>query len=80
MAKTSLTGDNRIAEMEGILRKMSTKKGYDLDTTFKGFIDYLLWMFDPEGTKPDVWRFDTSDAKMFYDAAVSYFKLMDEVL
>ncbi|MCR5037901.1 MAG: hypothetical protein K6A94_00990 [Bacteroidales bacterium] len=77
MAKASMTGDRRIATMEDILMKMCRTKGYDLDTAFKGLLDYLLWMFDLEGNKPESWRFDQEDAKMFYEMSCAYFKMME---
>lgn len=73
-------GDQRIRPMEIMMHKMCSKKGYDLDTAFKGLLDYLLWMFDPEGRKPDGWRFDNEDAMMFLDMAKTYFQMMDEQL
>lgn len=63
-----------------MMNKMCQQKGYDLDTAFKGLLDYLLWMFDPEGRKPDGWRFDNEDAMMFLDMAKAYFQMMDEQL
>ena len=62
------------------MRKMCQRKGYDLDTAFKGLLDYLLWIFDPEGNKPDGWRFDHADAMMFRDMAQAYFQMIAEEL
>ncbi len=73
-------GDQRIRPMEMLMRKMCQQKGYDLDTAFKGLLDYLLWMFDPEGKKPDGWRFDHADAMMFRDMAQAYFQMISEEL
>lgn len=73
-------GDQRIRPMEMLMRKMCQQKGYDLDTAFKGLLDYLLWIFDPEGNKPDGWRFDNSDAMMFRDMAQAYFQMISEAL
>ena len=80
MAKNNISGDHRIAGMEDLLRKMCTKKGYDFDTAFKGLLDYLLWLFDPDGNKPDAWRFDADDAKMFWEMSREYFTMMDAEL
>jgi type I restriction enzyme M protein len=66
--------------MEMLMRKMCQQKGYDLDTAFKGLLDYLLWIFDPEGNKPDGWRFDHADAMMFRDMAQAYFQMISEEL
>ena len=73
-------GDQRIRPMEMLMRKMCQQKGYDLDTAFKGLLDYLLWLFDPEGNKPDGWRFDHADAMMFRDMAQAYFQMISEEL
>ena len=73
-------GDQRIRPMEMLMRKMCQQKGYDLDTAFKGLLDYLLWLFDPEGKKPDGWRFDHADAMMFRDMAQAYFQMIGEEL
>lgn len=73
-------GDKRIRQMETLMRKMCQMKGYDLDTAFKGLLDYLLWLFDPDGIKPEGWRFDSTDAKMFYDMSMAYFQMMHEEL
>jgi type I restriction enzyme M protein len=73
-------GDHRIRELEKLMRKMCQSKGYDLDTAFKGLLDYLLWMFDPGGRKPDGWRFDHEDAMMFYQMAQAYFTVIAEEL
>lgn len=73
-------GDQRIRPMEMLMRKMCQQKGYDLDTAFKGLLDYLLWLFDPEGKKPDGWRFDHADAMMFRDMAQAYFQMISEEL
>jgi type I restriction enzyme M protein len=43
-------------------------------------LDYLLWIFDPEGNKPDGWRFDHADAMMFRDMAQAYFQMISEEL
>ena len=80
MAKNNISGDHRIAGMENVLRQMCTKKGYDFDTAFKGLLDYLLWLFDPDGNKPDGWRFDGEDAKMFWAMSREYFTMMNEEL
>ena len=80
MAKGNISGDHRIAPMENLMRQMCQKKGYDFDTAFKGLLDYLLWLFDPDGNKPDGWRFDSDDAKMFWAMSREYFTMISAEL
>lgn len=77
MAKGTITNDSRIAPIEKMLRQMCHRKGYDLNTVFKGLLDYLLWIFDHDGNKPEEWRFDADDAKMFWEISQAYFRLID---
>jgi len=73
-------GDQRIREMETLMRKMCQQKGYDLDTAFKGLLDYLLWLFDPDGQKPDGWRFDAQDSEMFRQMSQAWALTMEREL
>lgn len=73
-------GDQRIREMESLMRQMCQRKGYDLDTAFKGLLDYLLWLFDPDGRKPDGWRFDADDSEMFRQMSEAWALTMDREL
>lgn len=73
-------GDQRIREMETLMRQMCQHKGYDLDTAFKGLLDYLLWIFDPEGNKPDGWRFDAQDSEMFLQMSQAWALTMEREL
>lgn len=73
-------GDHRIREMETLMRQMCQRKGYDLDTAFKGLLDYLLWIFDPDGQKPDGWRFDAQDSEMFRQMSEAWARTMQREL
>lgn len=73
-------GDQRIREMESLMRQMCQRKGYDLDTAFKGLLDYLLWLFDPDGRKPDGWRFDADDSEMFRQMSEAWALTMEREL
>ncbi len=73
-------GDQRIREMESLMRQMCQRKGYDLDTAFKGLLDYLLWIFDPDGQKPDGWRFDAQDSEMFRQMSEAWALTMEREL
>ena len=71
-------GENSIRPLEKLMTGLCHRKGYDYDTVFKGLLDYLLWMFDPEGKKPDGWRFSKEEALEFYQMARTYFLIMKE--
>ena len=73
-------GDQRIREMESLMRQMCQRKGYDLDTAFKGLLDYLLWLLDPDGQKPDRWRFDAQDSEMFRQMSQAWALTMEREL
>ena len=77
---TGYLGDQRIREMESLMRQMCHRKGYDLDTAFKGLLDYLLWVFDPDGQKPEGWRFDKQDSEMFRQMSEAWALTMEREL
>ncbi len=77
---TGYLGDQRIREMESLMRQMCHRKGYDLDTAFKGLLDYLLWIFDPDGQKPEGWRFDADDSEMFRQMSEAWALTMEREL
>ena len=71
-------GEQAIRPLEKLMTDMCHRKGYDYDLVFTGFLDYLLWMFDPEGQKPEGWRFDKEESYSFYQMARQYFLIMQE--
>lgn len=75
MAK-EYVGDKAIQPLEAQMNALCHKRGYDFDTAFKGLLDYLIWLFDPEGNMPDGWRFDSEDAQAFFEMSRTYADIM----
>lgn len=71
-------GEAAIRPLERLMTALCHRKGYDYDTVFKGFLDYLLWMFDPDGNKPDGWKFGKDESMAFGEMARAYFLIMKE--
>ena len=79
MAK-EYVGDKVIQPLEKQMNDLCNKRGFDYDTAFKGFLDYLIWLFDPEGNMPDGWRFNSEDAQAFFVMSKTYADIMNSQL